>query len=281
MTLGMLRLSLLLCIPTSWASANKCESKSSHLRGLQEISDRVHSAKGVALECAEAEVFEPLFSAYRRQSLAMSLCQKNSDCLTFLRSEASRVSGLTAEKFAELPAVALWGEIQLHSGRTRRAPPKLSDLPLPKNPEEVYEELKREAEKDKTLQNEDRLKLACSVLVGLIGPGKFKVLTAARVAPKIQKIEMSHDIEKLIAKNRIPPQVKEKFLKWSDDIEKKGLQETKKIPGYHDEPLAGLPGWHSVRLNGGYRACYEIIEKNGLQILRVFSISNDHKNYCR
>lgn len=264
-----------------FSSSHKCEVQSSQLNVLRGLSDRIQSANRVSLECAEAEVFEPLFSAYRRQSLAKSLCQKSAPCLEFLRSEARRIAQGSGSNFSEKSAVELWGEILMHSGRTRKAPPKLSDLPLEKNPEEIYDELRNEAEADTTLNKDDKLKLACSVLVGMLGPGKFKPLLALKVAPKIQKIEMSHDIEKLISKNRLPPQVKEKFLKWSQDVETKGLQETKKIPGYHDEPLAGFPGWHSVRLNGGFRACYEIIEKGGAQLLRVFSISNDHKNYCR
>lgn len=51
------------------------------------------------------------------------------------------------------------------------------------------------------------------------------------------------------------------FQNWVEDVEERGLEEVRKIPGYHDEPLRGhLKGLRSIRLSRGYRAYYQIID---------------------
>lgn len=51
------------------------------------------------------------------------------------------------------------------------------------------------------------------------------------------------------------------FQNWVEDVEARGLDEVRKIPGYHDEPLKGaLKGFRSIRLSRGYRAYYQVIE---------------------
>jgi len=46
-----------------------------------------------------------------------------------------------------------------------------------------------------------------------------------------------------------------------EDVESRGLDEVRKIPGYHDEPLSGeLRGFRSIRLNKAYRAYYRVID---------------------
>ena len=61
------------------------------------------------------------------------------------------------------------------------------------------------------------------------------------------------DLEKL------PSHIIVKLMAWIDDIENRGLDEVRKIPGYHDEPLKGKrKGEHSVRLSKSYRAIYKI-----------------------
>ena len=52
-----------------------------------------------------------------------------------------------------------------------------------------------------------------------------------------------------------PVQVQAKFRTWVDTVERVGLEETRKVPGFHDEPLKGkLEGGRSIRLNDAYRA---------------------------
>ncbi|MCP4654162.1 MAG: hypothetical protein GY856_01960, partial [bacterium] len=42
-------------------------------------------------------------------------------------------------------------------------------------------------------------------------------------------------------------------------VETQGLEEARKIPGFHDEPLGGpRKGQRSIRLSHAYRAIYEI-----------------------
>lgn len=51
-------------------------------------------------------------------------------------------------------------------------------------------------------------------------------------------------------------------------IEDQGLEEVRKVPGYHDEPLKGdREGQRSIRLNKAWRAIYTI---HGTQIKFVF-----------
>ena len=77
----------------------------------------------------------------------------------------------------------------------------------------------------------------------------------------------------------MPKNVKDNFLKWEKDVQEKGLLEVSKRPGLHDEPLHGSSR-RSIRLGDGFRACYDSKVVNGVTILTIFTISNDHKNYC-
>ena len=52
------------------------------------------------------------------------------------------------------------------------------------------------------------------------------------------------------------------FLAWVLDVEKRGIEEVRKVPGYHDELCQGkLKGLRSIRLTKGYRAYYRIERK--------------------
>ena len=54
--------------------------------------------------------------------------------------------------------------------------------------------------------------------------------------------------------------IKKKLFTWVTAVEEKGLNEVRKIPGYHDEPLKGdRQGQRSIRLNKQWRAIYKII----------------------
>jgi proteic killer suppression protein len=56
---------------------------------------------------------------------------------------------------------------------------------------------------------------------------------------------------------RIPIYLQEKFRAWVMAVSKAGLEETRKRPGWHDEPLLGnRKGQRSVRLNKQWRAIY-------------------------
>lgn len=75
---------------------------------------------------------------------------------------------------------------------------------------------------------------------------------------------------------KLPHYIVRKLNKWARDVEKLGLEEVRKIPGYHDEPLHGKrQGQRSIRLSQGYRAIY--IEYNEGQI-RIISIEEVTKH---
>lgn len=62
---------------------------------------------------------------------------------------------------------------------------------------------------------------------------------------------------------KLPLHIYLKLESWIDAVGNQGLNQVKKIPGYHDEPLQGKrEGQRSIRLNIAYRAIY-IIDKSG------------------
>jgi len=72
------------------------------------------------------------------------------------------------------------------------------------------------------------------------------------------------DVALSVMKNfhRIPLPIKKKLFTWVAAVEERGLNEIRKIPGYHDEPLKGhRQGQRSIRLNKQWRAVYRVINK--------------------
>lgn len=58
---------------------------------------------------------------------------------------------------------------------------------------------------------------------------------------------------------KVPRVILDKLQSWIEAIELEGLQEVRKLPGFHDEPLKGKrKGQRSIRLNRSYRAIYTI-----------------------
>ena len=57
----------------------------------------------------------------------------------------------------------------------------------------------------------------------------------------------------------VPQHIRDKFEGWVKAVEKEGLRQVQKTPGYHDEPLKGKrKGQRSIRLSRQYRANYSI-----------------------
>jgi proteic killer suppression protein len=76
----------------------------------------------------------------------------------------------------------------------------------------------------------------------------------------INTVVLSKNAKKQI--ERIPQHVAIKFLAWVSRVEKVGLEDVRKIPGFHDEPLKGkLAGLRSIRLSRGYRAYYRVVKE--------------------
>ena len=83
----------------------------------------------------------------------------------------------------------------------------------------------------------------------------------------IKVVKFSRQLEKQLKK--VPFHVAVKFQYWVDQVEENDLEEIRKIPGFHDEPLKGnLEGLRSIRLSLSYRAYYRIV-KEAIEIAYV------------
>jgi len=70
-------------------------------------------------------------------------------------------------------------------------------------------------------------------------------------------VVLDHDVERKL--RRTPQPIVKKLQRWISDVMTKGVDEVRKLPGYHDEPLAGKRrGQRSIRLSRLWRALYEI-----------------------
>jgi proteic killer suppression protein len=69
---------------------------------------------------------------------------------------------------------------------------------------------------------------------------------------------------------RVPRFIAVKLQAWVDAVEAQGLEEVRKIPGFHDEPLYGKRrGQRSIRLSRSYRAIYEIRDDGAVEFARI------------
>jgi proteic killer suppression protein len=58
---------------------------------------------------------------------------------------------------------------------------------------------------------------------------------------------------------KLPRHIVDNLMIWVAAVEHDGLEEVRKLPGYHDEPLKGdRTGQRSIRLSRAYRAIYEV-----------------------
>lgn len=73
---------------------------------------------------------------------------------------------------------------------------------------------------------------------------------------------------------KIPKPILENLRYWAESVERLGLPEVRKLPGYHDEPLKGQrKGQRSIRLNKAYRAIYEEDESGEIIIVAILEVS--------
>lgn len=72
---------------------------------------------------------------------------------------------------------------------------------------------------------------------------------------------------------KIPLPIGLKLMAWIEAVGCSGLNEVRKIPAYHDEPLKGKRrGQRSIRLNIAYRAIY-IINKATISFVEVLEVN--------
>ena len=75
--------------------------------------------------------------------------------------------------------------------------------------------------------------------------------------PMIRRVELTKLATKQLRK--LPQHIVDNLMIWVAAVEHDGLDEVRKMPGYHDEPLKGdRSGQWSIRLSKAYRAIYEI-----------------------
>ena len=90
------------------------------------------------------------------------------------------------------------------------------------------------------------------------------------------RIELTRSAQKDLMK--VPDYIGQKLAKWVKAVTDQGLQNVRKIPGWHDEPLKGdRHGQRSIRLSVSYRAIYREYEVSGvLELIEIQEI-NKHK----
>ena len=85
----------------------------------------------------------------------------------------------------------------------------------------------------------------------------------------IKVVRVGVGLKKQLRKRQLPSFIVVKLQDWVEDVEDRGIEEVRKIPGYHDEPLNGaLAGSRSIRLGKGWRAYYRI-EKDQIEFVLV------------
>lgn len=90
----------------------------------------------------------------------------------------------------------------------------------------------------------------------------------------MDKVDLS-SVEKIIKK--LPDHIVIKLLSWAKRVETYGLEEVRKIAGFHDESLKGeRTGQRSIRLNKAYRAIYTTDHNGTIRIIKVIEV-NKHE----
>ncbi len=89
------------------------------------------------------------------------------------------------------------------------------------------------------------------------------------------RVELSRGAQKDLQRTPLPIVVR--FRAWVDDVERVGLEEARKRPGYHDEPLRGTrAGQRSIRLNRAWRAIYVQHRDGAITLVEVREV-NKHE----
>lgn len=71
---------------------------------------------------------------------------------------------------------------------------------------------------------------------------------------------------------KVPAHIARKLLIWAEQVEMLGIEEIRKIPGIHDEPLRGnRKNQRSIRLSKAYRAFY--IEHDDTIVIEVIEVN--------
>jgi proteic killer suppression protein len=90
----------------------------------------------------------------------------------------------------------------------------------------------------------------------------------------VTRVELTERAFKALFK--VPKHISDKFQTWVDAVELLGLEEVRKRPGFHDEPLRGdRRRQRSIRLSKAYRAIYFETDSE-IRIVRILEV-NKHE----
>ena len=88
----------------------------------------------------------------------------------------------------------------------------------------------------------------------------------------ITTVLLSKEAEKQLRK--VPRHVAVKLQAWVESVENDGLEEVRKTPGFHDEPLKGRrKGQRSMRLSRAYRAIYIVKAQGEIKLARIEEVT--------
>ncbi len=88
----------------------------------------------------------------------------------------------------------------------------------------------------------------------------------------IREVRISKSAKRALKK--VPGYIVDKLESWVDAVERDGLHEVRKIPGYHDEPLKGeRQGQRSIRLSRDYRTIYTVNRDGEVEFASIEEVS--------
>lgn len=88
----------------------------------------------------------------------------------------------------------------------------------------------------------------------------------------IREVRLSKSVKRHL--RQVPAYITDKLETWVDAVERGGLHEVRKVPGYHDEPLKGArQGQRSIRLSRHYRAIYTVKHEGTTEFASVEEVS--------
>jgi len=88
----------------------------------------------------------------------------------------------------------------------------------------------------------------------------------------LQRVELTERAKRDLRK--LPVYIIDKLLAWVGRVEKVGVDEVRKIKGYHDEGLRGVrSGQISIRLSRAYRAIYQVKVSGQIEFISVEEVN--------
>ena len=73
---------------------------------------------------------------------------------------------------------------------------------------------------------------------------------------------------------RCPLTIRQKLFVWAASVESRGLEEVRRQPGWHDEPLKGQRhGQRSIRLNRQWRAIYVVLKDGTIEFCELREVT--------